>query len=100
MTPKWAAPAAACSTRPAGSATNEFHGTGFYQTRPVWGQSLNYFTNQAGGTKESSGLSDAYYRLYGGGGGGALWQNRTFFWYAMEGYRSFTTRNSARTCRG
>ena len=45
--------------------TNEFHGSGFYQTRPVWGQSLNYFVGKSGGTKESSGLSDAYYKLYG-----------------------------------
>ena len=80
--------------------TNEFHGSGFYQTRPVWGQTLNYFVDQSGGTKESSGLDQAYYRLYGGGGGGALWQNRTFFYYAMEGYRSFTTRFTQRIWAG
>ncbi|HAK55733.1 MAG TPA: TonB-dependent receptor, partial [Acidobacteria bacterium] len=72
--------------------TNEFHGSGFFQTRPVWGQTLNYFTSEAGGTAESSGVADSYYRLYGGGGGGPIIQNRTFWWYAMEGYRSFTTR--------
>jgi hypothetical protein len=75
------------------SGTNTFHGSGFYQTRPVWGQSLNYFTEKEGGTKESSGLSDAYYRLYGGGIGGPVLRNRTFFWAATEGYRSSTTRN-------
>ena len=80
--------------------TNEFHGSGFFQTRPVWGQSLNYFTAQAGGTKARSGLSDAYYRLYGGGGGGPIVPNRTFFWYAMEGYRSFATRFAQRIWPG
>ena len=80
--------------------TNEFHGSGFYQTRPVWGQSMNFFTGLAGGTKESSGLADAYYKLYGGGMGGPIWQNRTFWWYAMEGYRSFTTRNQTQTWPG
>src|SRR4051812_8207230 len=45
------------------SGTNNFHGSGFYQTRPVWGQSLNFFDDVAGKTKENPGLSDAYYRL-------------------------------------
>src|SRR5687767_6792319 len=75
------------------SGTNEFHGTGFYQTRPVWGVSENFFTKAQGLTKEESGLSDTYYRLYGGGVGGPIWKNRTFFWTATEGYRSNTTRN-------
>jgi hypothetical protein len=30
------------------SGTNEFHGTAFFQTRPVWGQSENYFNQVAG----------------------------------------------------
>ncbi len=76
------------------SGTNNYHGSGFYQTRPVWGQSLNYFDAQTPGkTKENTGLSDAYYRLYGGGIGGPIVKNRTFFWGATEGYRSGTTRN-------
>src|SRR5712692_1997658 len=77
------------------SGANSYHGSGFYQTRPVWGQSLNYFDAAAGTTKEQSGLSDAYYRLYGGGAGGPVVKNRTFFWAATEGYRSGTTRNLA-----
>ena len=80
--------------------TNEYHGSGFFQTRPVWGQTLNYFVDQGGGTKESSGLSDTYYRLYGGGGGGPIVPNRMFFWYAMEGYRSFATRFTQRIWPG
>ena len=75
------------------SGTNNYHGSGFYQTRPVWGQALNYFDAQTPGkTKENTGLSDAYYRLYGGGAGGPIVKNRTFFWAATEGYRSGTTR--------
>ena len=75
------------------SGTNVFHGSGFYQTRPVWGVSENFFVEKTGQTKEESGLSDTYYRLYGGGVGGPIWKNRTFFWTATEGYRSNTTRN-------
>src|SRR5262252_7417849 len=76
------------------SGANDFHGSGFYQTRPVWGQSLNYFDAQdPSKTKENTGLSDAYYRLYGGGIGGPIVKDRTFFWAATEGYRSGTTRN-------
>src|SRR5712691_8645253 len=29
------------------SGTNDYHGTGFYQTRPVWGQSENFFNTVA-----------------------------------------------------
>jgi hypothetical protein len=75
------------------SGANSLHGSGFYQTRPVWGQSENFFNTVAGVTKKESGLADAYYRLYGGGVGGPVVKNRTFFWTAMEGYRSGTTRN-------
>jgi hypothetical protein len=75
------------------SGTNSYHGSGFYQTRPVWGQSENFFNAVQGLTKEESGLAGAYYRLYGGGAGGPIVKNRTFFWAATEGYRSGTTRN-------
>src|SRR5215813_4797502 len=75
------------------SGANQFHGSGFYQTRPVWGQSQNFFDDVAGKTKDETGLSDAYYKLYGGGVGGPVVKNRTFFWVATEGYRSGTTRN-------
>src|SRR5438093_3905212 len=75
------------------SGGNAYHGSGFYQTRPVWGQSLNYFDAQdPTKTKENTGLADAYYRLYGGGAGGPIVKDRTFFWVATEGYRSGTTR--------
>ena len=79
------------------TGTNEFHGTGFYQTRPVWGESLPYFAAQRGESKQTSGVSEKFYRLFGWGGGGPIWQNRTFFWTAAEGYRSQTTRELNRT---
>ena len=77
------------------SGTNNYHGSGFYQTRPVWGQSENFFNEKAGLSKKETGLSDAYYRLYGGGIGGPIVKDRTFFWFATEGYRSGTTRNES-----
>jgi len=79
------------------SGTNELHGSGFYQTRPVWGVDENFFVKIQGLSKEQSGLSSTYYRLYGGGVGGPIWKNRTFFWTATEGYRSNTTRNEQQT---
>ncbi len=79
------------------SGTNQFHGSAFYQTRPVWGESLPHFAAERGETKETSGVSEKYYRLYGYGVGGPIWRNRTFFWTASEGYRSRTTRELPRT---
>ena len=75
------------------SGTNNYHGSGFYQNRPVWGVNENFFVAKQGKTKQESGLADTYYNLYGGGIGGPIWKNRTFFWAATEGYRSNTTRN-------
>jgi hypothetical protein len=74
------------------SGTNDYHGSGFYQTRPVWGQNLNFFSARDGQTKDSTGIADSYYRLYGGSFGGPVFRNQTFFWLASEGYRSLTTR--------
>jgi hypothetical protein len=71
------------------SGSNAFHGAGFYQTRPVWGLANNYFNDKAGIAKDEN----QYYRLWGGGAGGAIVQNKWFYWGALEGYRSYTTRN-------
>jgi hypothetical protein len=70
------------------SGTNIFHGSGFYQTRPVWGSALPYFAEKRGDTKESTGLDSSYYRLWGGAIGGPIVKNRTFFWTSTEGYRT------------
>lgn len=71
------------------SGANSFAGGGFYQTRPQWGAANNYFSEAAGVP-----LPDTYFHLAGGGVGGPIVRNRTFFWYAQEGYGSNTTRNA------
>ena len=69
------------------SGTNNFRGSGFYQTRPTSLLTNNYFSELAGEPKPPG-----YYHLYGGGVGGPIVKNRTFFWFATEGYQSNTTR--------
>jgi trimeric autotransporter adhesin len=69
------------------SGGNNFHGSAFYQNRPLWGQSVEYFAAQRGQNKTQSGLDATYYNLYGSGVGGPIVKNRTFFWFANEGYR-------------
>jgi hypothetical protein len=72
------------------SGTNEWHGSGFYQNRPRWGMANNFFSE-----KEGVPLPETYFHTGGGGFGGPIIRNRTFFWYAMEGYGSNTTRNGS-----
>ena len=69
------------------SGTNNFHGTGFFQTRPMWGAANNYF----GGEGRPAEAGYQYY-LPGGGFGGPIVKNRTFFWFAGEGYSDVSTR--------
>lgn len=56
------------------SGTNSFRGNGFFQVRPIWGQTNNYFSEKAGRPKPES-----PYRLAGGAVGGPIVKNRTFF---------------------
>ncbi len=63
------------------SGTNTFRGNGFYQVRPIWGQTNNYFSEIAGRPKPES-----PYRLAGGAVGGPIIKNKTFFWFTTEGY--------------
>ncbi len=72
------------------SGSNVFRGTGFYQTRPIWGQANNYFSDKAGLPKP-----DNPYYLGGGGFGGPIVKNRTFFWFATENYTDTQTRNAS-----
>ena len=70
------------------SGANDWHASGFYQTRPRWGMANNFFSEKSGVP-----LPQTYFHLGGGGIGGPIAKNRTFFWFAAEGYGSNTTRN-------
>jgi hypothetical protein len=70
------------------SGGNDWHGNGFYQTRPKWGMAQNYYAARTGVP-----LPDTYFHTGGGSIGGPIVKNRTFFWFSAEGYASDTTRN-------
>src|SRR3954466_7095815 len=72
------------------SGTNQFHGSAFYQTRPLWAAKNNYFSDKAGLPKPNN----PYY-LGGGGFGGPIKKDRTFFWFAAENYTDTQTRNAS-----
>jgi trimeric autotransporter adhesin len=72
------------------SGGNDWHGSGFYQTRPKWGAANGFFT-----ALTDSPLPDIKFQLGGGGFGGPILKNKTFFWYGQEGYSSNTTRNGS-----
>jgi trimeric autotransporter adhesin len=74
------------------SGANTLHGTGFVQTRPIWGQTNNYFSEKAGLAKP-----DSPYYLGGGALGGPIFKNRTFFWFSTENYHDVQTRNASVT---
>jgi hypothetical protein len=69
------------------TGSNSFHGTGFFQTRPIWAEKNNFFGQKAGIPKPNN----PYY-LGGGGFGGPIIKNRTFFWVAAEDYHDIQTR--------
>src|SRR5437762_5647174 len=70
------------------SGTNNFHGSAFYQTRPISLESNNFFSQKAGLPKPNN----PYY-LGGGAVGGPIIKNRTFFWFAAEDYHDIQTRS-------
>jgi trimeric autotransporter adhesin len=72
------------------SGTNKFHGSAFYQTRPIWAEKNNYFSEIAGLPKP-----DNPYYLGGGSLGGPIVTNRTFFFFATEDYHDVQTRNAS-----
>ncbi len=76
------------------SGTNNWRGTGFFQNRPIWGQTNNYFSELAG-----VGKPDSPYYLGGGSLGGPIVRNRTFFWFAAENYYDVQSRNATELCR-
>ena len=79
------------------SGTNNYHGSGFYQTRPVWGQSRKLLRRADG--RQDQGRIPAWPTPTTGcmaaASAGRSSKNRTFFWAATEGYRSGTTRGLA-----
>src|SRR5213592_289982 len=84
------------------SGTNSWHGTAFFQTRPVWGAANNYFSQKA--LEQCSANDTTCVNLNkkqktswytpGAGFGGPIKRNRTFFWFATEDYHNISTRNS------
>ena len=71
------------------SGSNAYRGSGFYQARPNALVANNVFTERAGRPK-----ADSYFHNSGGGVGGPIVKDRTFFWFAMEGYKSLDSRSS------
>src|SRR3989442_14029973 len=70
------------------TGSNDFHGSGFFQTRAISAAKNNFFSQKAGIPKPNN----PYY-LFGGGFGGPIIKNRTFFWFAAEDYHDVQTRN-------
>ena len=86
------------------SGTNAYHGTGFFQTRPIWGQTNNYFSQITSDTAAARGDArtaqlnakpNSPYYLGGGGVGGPIVKDRTFFFFSTESYHDVQTRNSS-----
>src|SRR5438093_444898 len=86
------------------SGTNSFHGSAFYQTRPIWAEKNNYFSDIArqaalnlGDTTTAARLGKPNNPYYLGGGsiGGPIRKNRTFFFFATEDYHDVQTRNAS-----
>jgi len=85
------------------SGTNAFHGTAFFQTRPVWGSANNYFSQKAVENCASGDAlclskntkPDTAWYVPGGGFGGPIVKDRTFFWFATEDYHNISTRNGS-----
>ena len=75
------------------SGTNNYHGTTFFQTRPVWSQVNNYFAQKAfdvAGDPRNAKPDTAYY-MAGGGFGGPIVKNKTFFFFSGENYHDLST---------
>jgi hypothetical protein len=71
------------------SGTNQFHGSGFGQWRPLALVDQNFFLKLRDTPK-----ADQFWRSAGGGFGGPIVKGKTFFWAAVEGYRDGLTQNS------
>lgn len=65
------------------SGSNQWHGSALGQTRPSWGRSKDFFS-------QDQPKPDTYFYLYGGSLGGPIVKDKTFFWAAIEGYKTKT----------
>jgi trimeric autotransporter adhesin len=77
------------------SGTNNYRGSAFFQTRPVWGAANNYFAQKAfevGGDSKNAKPATVYY-YPGGSFGGPIKRDKTFFWFTTEAYHNISTRN-------
>ena len=72
------------------SGGNTWRGSAFYQMRPSALVANNFFSQRSGLPRP-----DSYFHNGGGSLGGPVVRDRTFFWAAMEGYRSLDSRSSA-----
>src|SRR5436189_288539 len=79
------------------SGTNQYRGSAFFQTRPVWGAANNYFGQKAfetNGDPKSAKPATVYY-LFGGAFGGPIVKDKTFFWFSSENYHDLSSRNGS-----
>jgi len=86
------------------SGSNVMRGSAFFQTRPIWAETNNYFSElarldalQKGDTATAAKLAKPKNPYYLGGGsvGGPIVKNRTFFFFASEDYHDVQTRNAS-----
>jgi trimeric autotransporter adhesin len=70
------------------SGTNRIRGSGFFLTRPGALIGENFFLRLQGVENPNQ-----FWRNAGGGAGGPVIRNKTFFWFAAEGYRDGLSQN-------
>jgi hypothetical protein len=70
------------------SGTNSFRGTAFAQLRPGKFIGPNFFARIQGQEDKAQ-----FWRDFGSGFGGPIKKDKTFFWWAAEGYRDGLTQN-------
>src|SRR5262249_7305445 len=74
------------------SGSNTWHGSAVFVDKPEWATGELYFAEKAKLPKPP-----AYYYDWGGSLGGPIVKDKTFFYFAMEGYQDKTTRNNVLT---
>ena len=90
--PRWAAPAAACSTRRCGPAPTACTAPASCRRARSGARPTTTSARRPGSAKP-----DSPYYLGGGAIGGPVLRNRTFFWFSTESYHDVQTRNASVT---